>query len=284
MLLFPILDRYPGGLPANYLHALMGEAGGNVAYFCDRRPKLACKPDGYLIRPPSQRENADANYRFQVYDRADRELSKTFWHDLMTNMIVAQIEIGARAGFQFADFGRILPKAPPSSPEPPTRDAAHPATIIIKFTPPGGKERSFSITADHPPFAIGKSGKFKFYFVSETDCGSEILRARTFHRSSIRRKIHLCLAALEQRAVEKIFGIPGPVYFPFVFDEASRIKSTIEIINELTDNQGSPYILLNQFPSYNSFEKPPVADGSSARGGSGPGTPTSAWMIYRRRG
>src|SRR5579859_5560210 len=69
--LFPILQRYPA-LPVHYIHALMGERRGNLDYLADRLPLLACKPNGYLVRHPAQRENADANYRHQVYSHADR--------------------------------------------------------------------------------------------------------------------------------------------------------------------------------------------------------------------
>src|SRR6266496_1594959 len=183
-ILFPILDRYPA-LPVDYIHALMGEHAGSIDYLGDRLPILACKPNCYLRRHPAQRQNADGNYRYQVYSHADAAL-KDFWHDLMASMVMAQIEIGARAdpGIDYADFTRILAKAPDA-----LRGAKHPEAISITFQPPTGNARLVTIVADWAPFAIGRGGKFRFYFGIEADRHNETIRAGRLHHSSIRRKM-----------------------------------------------------------------------------------------------
>ena len=254
--LFPILERYPA-LPAHYIHALMGERSGNLDYLADRLPLLACKPNCYLVRHPAQRENADANYRHQVYSHADRPLSN-FWHDLMASMVMSQIELGARqAGLDYAGFDRILAKAPQE-----LRSAKRPETVTITVKSEAGKERTVRITPDWTPFGVGSRGKFRFYFGIEADCHTETIRAGSLHHASIRRKLIEYLLLNEQKVAQKVYNLPGPFYFPFVFDLQSRVESARQLLFDITDGKGSPYFLFNFFPSYNSFEKPPRPDGA----------------------
>lgn len=252
-ILFPVLKRYPA-LPANYLHAF---TGGSLDYLADRLPLLSCHPNCYLVRHRAQRRNADANYRFQVYSLPDTRLSN-FWHDLLASMVMAQIEIGALAeGLDYADFTRILAKAPQA-----TRDLPRPATLEITYATAKGRERKAQITADWTPFGIGKSGKFRFYFGIEADCHTESLHAARMDHSSIIRKFREYLSVNEQKMAERIYGLPGPFFFPFVTDLPSRVESMIKLLMEVTRGKGSPYFLFRYFPSYDDYEKPPPPTGS----------------------
>mgnify|MGYP001309699239 CR=1 FL=1 len=69
----------------------------------------------------------------------------------------------------------------------------------------------------------------------------------------------------KQNVAREVYGLPGPLYFPFVFDRPSRVETAKEIIYEITDGKGSAHILLTYFPSYNSYEKPPLPDGAFFR-------------------
>src|SRR5712691_11045126 len=148
---FPILDRRSGRtpwsydiLPLNYIHALAAHFK-SCDYLGDRLPLMCRPPNQYLRRPESQTANLKANSRFQVYAHADTSLNEDqFWHDLMANMIMAQIEIGVRnTEFQIANFARILrsPHMPPSG--------SHSQTIVVMFE--GNKKPNYA-TSDWEPF------------------------------------------------------------------------------------------------------------------------------------
>jgi hypothetical protein len=141
---FPIFDHYPkAGLPWNYYHALMGDLGGNPHWFAERCSHMACEPNNQLIKPGYQTSSGKARSRPEIYMRADQTISQIEWHDLMTNMYMAQIELGTRADGFF--YIRGFPKASPPPQNPPTYNRKRPHEITILFTPPKGKERTETV-------------------------------------------------------------------------------------------------------------------------------------------
>ena len=102
---FSILDtalqRQPWSydyLPTDYLAALP-QTPWSKLYLGDRLPLFCRPPNQYLRRPTSQKANFVALGRCSVFAHPTTHIRPTlFWHDLMTNMIMAQVEIGASAG------------------------------------------------------------------------------------------------------------------------------------------------------------------------------------------
>ena len=70
------------------------------------------------------------------------------------------------------------------------------------------------------------------------------------------------LAILDQKLVEKTYDVPGPVFFPFVTDLASRVESMKRLLLDVTDGKGSRNFLFRYFPSYDDYEKPPPPTGT----------------------
>jgi hypothetical protein len=261
--IFPILDerldRTPWSydiLPLNYIHALT--EGWNIDYLGDRLPALCRPPNRFLRRPLSQTANLKANSRFQVYAAADTSLNEDeFWHDLMANMIMAQIEIGVRQDreLQLANFTRIL--AAPSMPG----DGSH--SSIIEIMLPGNKYPAH-VTADWQPFGIGKGRAFRFFFGIEADKGTEPLTTKSYTRQSIRGKLKRYLEIDVQALPKKLYGLPH-FFFPFVTCIPERMQSMIELLYDLTNGEGHPRFIFNTFPVYNSYETPPAPDGAYFR-------------------
>ncbi len=267
-ILFPIFDRYEkAGLPANYLHALMGKWGGNAKWFAERLSHMACEPNNYLVKPGYQTNSGKARSRSEIYMRSDQLISAIGWHDLMTNMYMAQIQLGARAyEFTYVRGPGIFAKAPPPPKEPPTYDRKNPQNITIPYTSPKGKERHETIKPDGAPFALGKNGAFRFYAGPETDHDTETWNSRNPEkRNTMRHKFQMTLALSEGKILEKLYGIPGPVYFPYVFNNPRNIDNAKAMIYDLTEGAGTPFIILNTFPVYNSYVPPPKPDGAFFR-------------------
>jgi hypothetical protein len=202
-----------------------------------------------------------ANSRFQVFAAADTSLNEDeFWHDLMANMIAAQIEIGARkADLQLVNFARIL--AAPSFPENGSRSQ----TIPIPRPDINGKEQKpHYVTADWQPFLVGKPRSFRAYNGIEADKATEPIRAKSHTRQSIRGKLKRYLEIDALGLSKTLYGLPH-FYYPFVTCLPERMLSMIKELYDLTDGNGHPHFIFNTFPVYNSYETPPLPDGALIR-------------------
>lgn len=242
--LWPLLQRYPA-LPSNYIAALID---GGKCYTPDHLAALSIEPGFYLVRHRAQKRSSDANYRSQCYSLAETRL-KNFWHDLMAAMVMAQIELGAKA--EEVDLVTL---------------DQQPRTIAVTYLTANGKERAAKVTPDEKTFALGREGKYRFYYGDETDCHSERLDTKRDDVSSIIKKFREYLAISEQKLVEKHYNIPGPVHFPFITDLSSRVDNMIKLLLEVTDGKGSPHFLFRYFPSYDDYDKPPPPDGEWFKG------------------
>jgi len=255
-LLWPILQRYKT-LPANYIHALMGE--GNKEYVCNHLADLSREPGCYLVRHRAQRRSADGNYRFQCYSLPETRL-KDFWHDLLACMVMTQIELGAGAeSLDLIGFDRILAKAPQA-----TQALPRPASINLTYKGIKGRDMPGTVTADWTPFVIGNGKQGRFYFGLEADCHSETLDPTSPSQMSaetIAKKFLKYLAVNEQELARKIYRLNGPFFFPFVTDLPTRVESMQRLLLKLTNGKGSPYFLFRYFPSYDDYEKPPLPTG-----------------------
>src|SRR5215204_2941956 len=265
--LWPILQRLQMA-PANYIHALMGEHGGNSEFFCDRLGAMAAEPNLYLKKPVKQKNNGKFRSRYLVCALTDTRIGTNFFHDLMANMIAAQIELACRSeGLDYITFDRILPGAPPER-----QAAKRPYTFEVTWEAFKGRDKTSEITADWPPFAIGRNGNYVFFNGVEADCDTETDEphaenpARMDH-ATIERKLREYLAILDQEIIEKELGIPGPVFIPFVTTNPNNIATWQRLALKLTDGVGHPNILFRYMPSYNDdVALPPPPDGKWALG------------------
>lgn len=258
-LLDPRLGRTPWAysvLPLDYIHALA--PGWDRGYLGDRLPLFCRPPNRYLRRPRSQLANFRANSRCQVYAHADQPLKETeFWHELMANMVIANIEVGVRAdpGYEIVNFARLT--AGPQMPGGVTPSQTISVTVPDKQVP-------VRVTSDWEPFLIGKAGRFNAYFGIEADRSTEPLTTKSYCRKSITGMLKSYLEIDAQGLSQKLFGIPY-FYYPIVTSGPERLKSMVDLVYALTDGRGHPRFLFASFPAYNADESPPAADGALFR-------------------
>ena len=267
-LLFPLLDsnagRYPWSydmLPRDYIAALLPEWGEE--YLRRRLRELSHEPNNYLRVPEMQAGN---RYRRRtIYCHPNTELPEggQFWHDLMPQMMAAQIEIGVakRPDLQIVNYERILNA--PSTP----KDCPRTWTILIPrpdIQLKGGKTKPakpWYVTPDWQIFGIGKADNSGFrWYVLEADKGTEPPRSQK-KRKSIMSMLKRVIEIDRLGLAKSQFGRPA-FYFLMIFSTLERERVAMEILGELTDNLGHPRILFGTFPVYNSYRDPIPPDGS----------------------
>jgi hypothetical protein len=265
-LLFPILDpngdRYPwfyDMLPRDYLAVLLPEWGKE--YLRRRLRELSHEPNNFLRAPEMQTHNRYRRFTIYCHPNTDlRELQ--FWHDLMPNMIAAQIEIGVaqQADLQIVNYKRILnaPSTPKNCPRTWTIQIPRP-DIKIK----GGKTKPakpWYVTPDWQIFRVGKADNSAIrWYVLEADKGTEPPRSQK-KRKSITSMLKRALDIDRLDLAKAHFGRPS-FYFLMVFSTPERERVAMELLDEETDGKGHPRILFNTFPVYNSYREPIPPDG-----------------------
>jgi hypothetical protein len=265
--LWPILQRYQM-LPTDYIFFLLGEDAGNYTFFSRRLGSMARKPNLFLKKPIGQK-SPEYRRRCLVYALAETPIPKFFMHGLLANMAAAQFELSCRsAALDLVTFDRILPKAPPE-----TQAAKHPCTFSVNWEYFKNRFKTSDVSADWPPFAIGRDGNYIFFNGIEADCDSETNEphadnpARMDH-ATIERKFRQYLALLDQGIIERQLGIPGPVYIPFVTTNPNNISTWQRQLLRLTDGQGHPNIIIRHMPAYDDEDEPPTPpDSNWALGG-----------------
>jgi hypothetical protein len=261
-------------LPADYIHAFVG---GSLKALSHRLNLLSRKPNLYLARPSQQRQCADANYRPLIYEldergvRALRERGITvspnsqrrnFLHELLIAQITASLELGTRerSGVRLIDWNAILANAhTPAA----ARASAMPTAISVTYSF-RGQSRTERIIADAQPFGLERTiddkRSYLFFPGIEADCGTEPIDAGDPERSSIAKKFCAYLAIVEQGLHGNHFGFPN-FFVPFVTTSPARMQSMMELLDRLTDGQGSKIFLFKTLPSFTSAERPPAATG-----------------------
>ena len=271
--IFRLLVRYRY-LPSDDIHAFVGSSLEAVA----RRLNLLSRaPNNYLAKPHQQRECADANYRRLIYALgargsrvlADRGLPclaksyhRNFAHELMVARIMASIELGARANqaLRLITWPEILAnKTTPAA----TRESPTAASLPVTFSL-NDQSHSVNLTADARPFGIERThdgeSSYLFFPGIEADCATEPIEASDFERSSIVKKFAAYRAAVSQDLHRIHFGSPN-FFVPFITTNQSRTASMMKLLERMTGSRGSKMFLFRTFPAFNSFEKPPPADG-----------------------
>src|SRR6266851_1569429 len=248
--IFTTLARYRY-LPVDYIHALVG---GNLKHLVHRLNVLCREPNLFLIRPPQQRANANANHRPLIYELDERgarvlqergfEYERTrspasFAHELMVCQIMASFELGARAtNLRFITWHDI--RGHERLPET-TRQSPKPFHIPISITV-DGQRLDTHIAADGHPFGIARliDDRLGYYFCPgiEADCGTEPVDASDFARSSICKKFTLYLAVEAQGIHRSHFGFPN-FYVPVITTTETRVQSMMDVLSRITGGTGS---------------------------------------------
>jgi hypothetical protein len=265
--IFEPLARYRY-LPADYLHAF---SGGSLDYLVNRLNLLSRRPNLFLARPHQQRASASANHRRLIYELTDKGMavmeergfasrrsrpSGNFAHELMTCLVMASFELGAReTGAKVIGWQEILDSQ--SLPET-TRHSGKPWMIPVN-TIVNGQQIDAQVAADGLPFGVARivEGRKYFFFCPgiEADCGTEPVDASDFARSSIYKKFVLYLAIEAQSVYRSHFGFPN-FYVPFITTSRARLASMMAALTRITGAAGSKIILFKTLPTFTSFEAP----------------------------
>ncbi|MBS4082912.1 MAG: replication-relaxation family protein [Rhizobiales bacterium] len=259
--LFKLLERYTV-LPADYLRAFLG---GNQRAFSARLNLLYRSPNRYIDRPEQQRKNADANYRYLVYQLDDKgadhlrslgcpvnrkKIKRNFAHELMVSEIAASIELGTREhpNVKLIQWRDIL-----ASDKVPTRtkEQANPATIPFVM-----EGEVHHLMADGDPFVLQPTEhQFMFFPGFEADCATEPLDAADTSRTSIRQKFRAYLHVMENRVYASHFG-SSTFMVPFITTNETRMKSMMALLESMKPGQHARRFLFKHIPAFTSYEKP----------------------------
>ncbi len=239
---FELLDpefRYTY-LPSNWVHAFLG---GDALRLSKRLGRLSRAPHHYLVRPAQRAHSLNANYKHDVYARAeagDRLLiergriarrairpSEHYAHQLLNDLVDASIEMGVRTdpALRMIGWKEILahPKLPSA-----TRDAPHP------FRLPVGDA---TLIPDGRPYVLARAmpdGGKRFLCVigKEIDRHTEPLVPTDKLRSGIARKFELYRAFVDDRGYLTHYGFPNAVVL-IVTTNAQHLTNMMALTHEL---------------------------------------------------
>jgi hypothetical protein len=268
---FKLLARFRY-LPADYIHAFIG---GNPKALTRRLNLLTRKPNLYLSRPAKQRQSAAANHRPLVYEldeRGSRVLREqgfacpphsphNFTHALMVAQVMASIELGARQlpHVRLITWADILTNEKTPSNTRNARAAGVRVAIAIN-----AQTQTMEVTADAKPFGLERTiagaRTYLFFPGIEADCATEPISATDFARSSIARKFMAYTEIARQGLYRSHFGFPN-FFIPFITANAARMRSMMQLLDRMTDAQGSKMFLFKTFPTLTSTEAPRAATG-----------------------
>lgn len=254
---FKLLSRYRF-LPFDYIHAFIGGSEKNLKH---RLNLLYRRPNQYIDRPQQQRENADANYRYLVYELDEKgakhigtdklKYARNFRHELMTCQIAASFELGARSNsaMQLIPWSEIiasgrLPRA--------TRESSTPTTIAFEMD---GKPEY--VTADWEPFVIRVEDGFTFFPGFEADCATEPIDATADDRSSIKRKFRGYLNIMERRIYRSHFGAET-FMVPIITTSEVRMRSMMTLLERMKPGEHGRRFLFKHIPAFTDRETPPA--------------------------
>lgn len=178
-----------------------------------------------------------------------------FAHDLIACRVEASLQIGAaKHGLRFIPWAEIL-----QSQRFPRETAEASKPWLIPDVPVGTDKKGATLTkdveADTMPFGISRmvANQEIFFFTRgiEADGNTEPWRRYSSEGSSLYDKLVADLELIERRTCEKRFGFPN-CYMLYVFCERDRMHRIIEEFKNLTNGNGSRFILFNYFPRFNS--------------------------------
>lgn len=94
----------------------------------------------------------------------------------------------------------------------------------------------------------------------EADCGTEPISATDPARSSIAKKFTAYGEIAQQGLHRGHFGFPN-FFVPFITGSAARMRSMMQLLDHMTDGQGSKIFLFKTFPTFASTEAAPAPTG-----------------------
>lgn len=275
ILTFQVLDRH-GPLPSTYIHEFtkhLRRSEGRTKEQLGHLYHESNTPHGgpYLERPWQQWQTMNARYQPAVSENTplaeqvltERELlpeaarnrgKQQFAHRLMVACITASIELAIKndPALRFITQEEILGRAP------------HPTLEIpcaISYTNPRTGKRQTLEKPLMPDAIFGieyQQAGFRFYML-EADRDHEPVRRADLNETSYLRKVLQYREVIEKGLYKKHFGMKAGMLVLNVTTNFQHMHHIIELVNELTGDRGSPYLLFKTMPQFGKYLRiPPV--------------------------
>jgi hypothetical protein len=227
-------------LPSHWIHAFIG---GEQLRLSKRLGRLSRAPHQLLYRPAQRAHSLNANYKHDVYARADagdrllieRSLlarrasrpTEAYAHQVLNDLVDASIEIGVRAdpALRLIGWKEILahPKLPDT-----TKQATHPFRISVAGT---------TLIPDGRPFVLERTladGAKRYLCVAgkEIDRHTEPLVPADLDRSGIARKLALYRDFFSERIYHRHYGFPNAVVL-IISTNARHLENIMALTRKL---------------------------------------------------
>lgn len=255
--IFELLDpehRYTY-LPSHWIHAFIG---GDRLRLSKRLGRLSRAPHNYLVRPSQRAQSLNAQYKHDVYARAEaadglliergrttrraRRPAEPYAHQLLNDLVDASIEIGVRSdpALRLIDWKEILshPKLPDA-----TRHAAQPFRIPVAGS---------TLIPDGRPFVIERTspdGEKRYLCIGgkEIDRHTEPLLPSDPQRSGIAKKLQLYRSFFHDRIYHTHFGFPNAVVL-IITTNARHLANIMQLTREIIGP--CSYLLFRHVPDW----------------------------------
>jgi hypothetical protein len=249
-----ILDYYPGGLPSNFLGAIL-HSGKYPQGFQKRLARLRDIGELHLLDIQRLDQNGQSGYRQRknlVYQNGRQRKYKDNSHSLMEGLIEASFQIAApQCGLQFIPWTQIqyLPETPYS-----TASSKAPFQLVANWD---GQDHVF-YPDGHPFKLAGPNGAYSFLF--EADRDSQPNRAlKDPQRPYIEAKLRNYLAFAQSEGHKKHFGFKS-LFVLFITTSETKCRNFEQLLLEITNGKGAATILFKPFPDFLNMDGPMQPD------------------------
>ncbi len=154
-------------------------------------------------------------------------------HQMMVSQIMASFELGAVGNVQLFHWPQLVGSTSEEA-QKSDRPFTHEVTYQYRHD-----THTSRITPDGRPFALAvdqDDGAHHYYFAGfEADCGTEPIEFHDSQRSSIERKFCQYISFIESRRYRHYFNFLN-IYIPFVFNNAKRVESALDLLQRLDTN------------------------------------------------
>ncbi len=253
-------------LPSHFIHAFLG---GDRLRLSKRLGRLSRAPHSYLLRPPQRTHSLNANYKHDVYARAEagdrlliergrlahraRRPPEPYAHQLLNDLVDASIDIGVRRDPTLRLIGWREILAHPKLPNP-TREATHPFRIPVA---------GVTLIPDGRPFVIERKladGARRYLCVAgkEIDRHTEPLVPTDLERSGIARKLDLYRAFFSGRVYQSHYGFPNSVVL-IITTNARHLENMLALTRKLIGP--CSYLLFKHVPDWAHASRFPTPSG-----------------------
>jgi hypothetical protein len=276
VLTFEVLHRH-GPLPSTFIHQFTKHVRQSEGRTKERLGHLYHEdntPHGgpYLERPWQQWQTMNARYQpavSEVTPFAEQVLKEhgllaeefkpqagvQYAHRFMVACITASIELATKqdSTLRFISEQEVLARSPNKTLEIP---------CSISYTNPRTGKRSALEKPLIPDALFGieyGQGSYRF-FMLEADRDHEPIRRADLQETSYLRKVLQYREVIEKGLYKRHFGMTAGMLVLNVTTNFQHMRNIIELVSDITNGKGSPYLLFKTMPQFGKYlTVPPVS-------------------------